>query len=63
LRGDVVNSFICRSVSENVRNGLAQLLDCNGEAVDLVVLFHLDEGVAVNGERGVPTWKSERPTR
>lgn len=45
LRGNVVETLVGGGIAENVGDGLAEFLDRNGEAVGLVVLDHLEEGV------------------
>lgn len=42
---EVVLALVCRRVAENVGNGLAKLLDCDGKAVGLVRLGHLDKWI------------------
>ena len=49
LRGVVIKTLVGGGVSEEVRHGLAKFLDSNGEAVSLVGLNHLQEGVAGSG--------------
>ncbi len=40
LGSQVVDSLICRSISENIWHGLLQLLDCDGKPVCLVRFDH-----------------------
>lgn len=49
LRGNVVEALVSGGVAEDVGDGLAQFLDRDGEAVGLVVLDHLEEGVTGGG--------------
>lgn len=46
LGGDVVKAFVGGGVAEEVGDGLLELLDGDGETISLVVLDHLQEGVA-----------------
>lgn len=49
LRGDVVEALVGGGVAEDVGDGLAEFLDGDGEAVGLVALDHLEEGVTGGG--------------
>jgi hypothetical protein len=44
--GNVVDAFVGRGVSEDIRYCLFEFLDCNGKAIGLVVFLHVDERIA-----------------
>lgn len=48
LRGQVVDSFVCGCVSEDIGYRLLQLLDCDCESVGLVRFDHLEERVTIS---------------
>lgn len=60
LGGDVVVSHVGRGVAEDVGDGLAELLDGNGEAVRLLLLNHLEEGVTEGVRNDFGRWGERR---
>lgn len=51
LRLEIVLALIGSGISEDIRDGLTELLDGNGEAVGFVGFDHLNEGITSTGKQ------------